>query len=189
MSLANYQKYEKYVDSGVPWIGDIPEGWEIRKLWTLGRFASSGIDKKINPIEPMVYMVNYTDVYGNKNKEISANVDLMQVSCPKDKIDEKSVLEGDLIFTPSSETEDDIGVSALIKNDLSNTVYSYHVVRFRSDQIDFLFKKYICNNIFSLNQFSRACNGTTRKTLSKDDFRQIKVVIPPLKTNHALLIF
>lgn len=32
MSLANYQKYEKYVDSGAPWVGDIPEGWEIRKL-------------------------------------------------------------------------------------------------------------------------------------------------------------
>jgi len=27
MSLANYQKYEKYVDSGAPWVGDIPEGW------------------------------------------------------------------------------------------------------------------------------------------------------------------
>lgn len=32
MSLANYQKYEKYIDSGVDWIGDIPEGWEVRKL-------------------------------------------------------------------------------------------------------------------------------------------------------------
>ncbi len=32
MSLANYQKYEKYVDSGVDWIGDIPEGWEVKRL-------------------------------------------------------------------------------------------------------------------------------------------------------------
>ena len=27
-----YKKYPKYKDSGVEWIGDIPEGWEIKKL-------------------------------------------------------------------------------------------------------------------------------------------------------------
>ena len=27
-----YKKYPKYKDSGVEWIGDIPEGWEVIKL-------------------------------------------------------------------------------------------------------------------------------------------------------------
>lgn len=26
------RKYEKYKDSGVEWIGEIPEGWEIKKI-------------------------------------------------------------------------------------------------------------------------------------------------------------
>lgn len=25
-------RYEKYKDSGVEWIGEIPEGWEMKKL-------------------------------------------------------------------------------------------------------------------------------------------------------------
>jgi type I restriction enzyme, S subunit len=26
------ERYEKYKDSGVEWIGEIPEGWEIKKI-------------------------------------------------------------------------------------------------------------------------------------------------------------
>jgi len=184
-----YKTYEKYKDSGVPSLGKVPENWEVKKLWTLGDFSSSGIDKKINPRESLVKMVNYTDIYGNKNNTIDRSLDLMEVSCPKDKIISKSVLKGDLIFTPSSETKDEIGLSALIIEDLENTVYSYHVVRFRSESIEFYFKKYICNNDFVLQQFSRRCNGTTRKVLSKDDFRQVKVVIPPIAEQRKIAEF
>lgn len=31
-----YQPYEKYKDSGVPWLGAIPEGWDVRRLKDLG---------------------------------------------------------------------------------------------------------------------------------------------------------
>jgi type I restriction enzyme S subunit len=31
------ERYEKYKDSGVEWIGEIPEEWEIRRLKYLGR--------------------------------------------------------------------------------------------------------------------------------------------------------
>ena len=27
-----YKRYPKYKDSGVEWIGEIPEGWEVKKL-------------------------------------------------------------------------------------------------------------------------------------------------------------
>jgi len=26
------ERYERYKDSGVEWIGEIPEGWEVKKL-------------------------------------------------------------------------------------------------------------------------------------------------------------
>jgi len=27
-----YQRYSKYKDSGMPWLGDVPEHWEVRRL-------------------------------------------------------------------------------------------------------------------------------------------------------------
>ena len=37
----------KMKDSGIEWIGEIPEDWEVLKLGKLGEFSASGIDKKI----------------------------------------------------------------------------------------------------------------------------------------------
>ncbi len=173
--------YPKYKDSGVQWIGKIPEGWEVRRFSSFGFFFSSGIDKKIEPGEPLVRMVNYTDIYGNDSLYIDSKKDLMIVSCPRGKINYCCLKTGDIVFTPSSETEIDIGLSAVILEDLKNTVFSYHVIRFRPHiDIDLQYKKYIGNNYFVLSQFSEVCKGTTRQILTHDDFRNIVAILPKI---------
>lgn len=39
--------YEKYKDSGVPWIGEIPEGWEVRKLKYFAKIKNGQDYKKV----------------------------------------------------------------------------------------------------------------------------------------------
>lgn len=184
------KKYPAYKDSGIEWIGEIPEDWEVNRLQTIGVFSASGIDKKISPDEPLVSMVNYMDIYGNPSKEISRNRPLMQVSCATDKIISCNLKKGDLVFTPSSETKEDIGLSALINEDLENTVFSYHTLRLRFEkEIYHRYKKYLCNNHFVLNQFSRQSKGTTRQILVRDDFRNIRVITPTLPEQQAIADF
>ena len=173
-------------DSGIEWIGKIPEDWEIMKMRYLGNFSSSGIDKKINPEEPLVKIINYTDVYGNL-KMLLNNKDYMTVSAPQDKINKNLVEEGDLIFTPSSETIEDIGVSALINEKLENTSFSYHVLRFQFyKNINKQYKKYLCNNNYVQNYFSSRAVGSIRKTLNRDDFKELNVLIPPLEEQELI---
>ncbi len=38
--------YPEYKDSGVPWLGKVPAGWEIRKFKYLARFSSGGTPSK-----------------------------------------------------------------------------------------------------------------------------------------------
>ncbi len=194
----NYKKYPKYKPSGIEWIDDastssargIPEHWEVIKLRNLGIFSSSGIDKKINPGEPLVRIINYTDVYGNTSLILSSKREYMEVSCPSEKIKEHLVKKGDLIFTPSSETIEDIGLSALVDEDLENTAYSYHVLRFRfTRDVNHSFKKYLCNNLFVLNQFSSNAKGTTRQILNRDVFNTTIVILPPLSEQTAIANF
>ena len=59
------KRYENYKDSGVEWLGEIPEHWEVQRLRTLGVFSASGIDKYINKNETIVKIINFTDVYSN----------------------------------------------------------------------------------------------------------------------------
>lgn len=175
------EKYDKYKDSGVEWIGEIPKHWEVKKLGILGSFSSSGIDKKINKNEPEVKIINFTNVYGNKSFALDSSINYMIVTTSKSKIDTHSVSKGDLIFTPSSETREDIGLSALVVEDLENTAFSYHVLRFQF-KVDFdnAYKKYLCNNHHVLNYFSQHAQGTTRQTLGRNDFKSALVVVPSL---------
>lgn len=173
-------------DSGIEWVGDVPADWEVRKMKTLGVFSSSGIDKTLNPDEPIVRIINYTDVYGN-GTYILTEKKYMVVSAPAQKIKENLVEKGDLIFTPSSETIEDIGLSALVDVDLENTAFSYHVLRFVfNEKFDHRYKKYLCNNHFVLNWFSSHAKGTIRQTLSRDIFKSCLVFVPPLSEQSAI---
>lgn len=177
-------------DSGVPWIGRIPEHWETRRLGSLGHFSASGIDKNTVAGEPLVKMVNYVDIYKNTTGELHASRNYQVVSCPQWKKEIHGVKRGDLLFTPSSETPDEIGLSAVCMHDLADTVYSYHVIRFRPIlSMDLRFKKYWCNNRSVLDQFSSRCKGTTRHILTRNDFRSIWVSVPPLPEQTAIGYF
>jgi type I restriction enzyme S subunit len=114
----------------------------------------------------------------------------MTVSCPTWKISESNLIKGDLVFTPSSETTEDIGLSALVNENLENTVFSYHVIRFRFlKSFNHKFKKYWCNNTFIWQQFSSFAKGTTRQILDRNDFKNTQVVIPPVDEQKKIADF
>lgn len=185
-----FQQYEKYKDSGVDWIGEIPEGWEVRRLASLGRFTASGIDKLSFPNESKVKIINYTDIYRNLNREINSDMSFMEVTTPELNRKKNLVKKGDLIFLPSSETFEDLGLSALIKEDLENVSFSYHVLRFQFDVlVNNSFKKYFTNNFKILNSFSSRGTGSIRKTLNRNDFRNTFVILPPLSEQTAIAQF
>lgn len=156
------KKYSSYKDSGVEWIGEIPEHWECIRLGMLGTFSSSGIDKKIKEDEESVRMVNYTDlVQSRKYYPIqTGEKDYMKVTTPKSKLEEHRLKKGDMVFIPSSETHEDLGYSSLIDFDEEDIVYSYHILRYKTSRpIYHYFKKYLVNHHSVLNQFSSEGKG------------------------------
>ena len=116
-------------DSGIDWIGKIPEGWKVKRVKDIVNLRGGGIDKKIIEGEKIVNLVNFTDVF--KLKKLDNNLDYMQVSCREDKISNVSLIKNDLLITPSSETAKEIGIVNIVLEDLINSVYSYHILRMR----------------------------------------------------------
>ncbi len=186
--------YPKYKESGVECLpagkaglGKIPEGWKILPIKALGTFEASGIDKKSKRGEPEVKMVNYTDVYGNKARELWNDNKYMQVTTSKEKAKKYLLNKGDILFTPSSETIDEIGESSVVMENLENTVFSYHLIRLTvKKNINLNFKKYLFKNNFVLSQFSSRARGTTRKTLNRKDFKNALVLLPPLDIQQQI---
>ena len=180
--MSKLEKYPKYKDSGIEWLGEIPEEWEITRLANIGNFSASGIDKHIKKNEPKVKIVNFTDIYSNTNSILNSSIKYMVVSTPKENKMKNLLQKGDLVFLPSSETYEDLGLSALVDEELDNTSFSYHVIRFQFQyDVEHSFRKYLTNNHSVLSHFIREGKGTTRKIIGRNVFRNAIVLLPPKK--------
>lgn len=186
------ERYDSYKDSGVEWIGEIPSHWECVRLGMLGRFSSSGIDKKSKDGEEQVKMVNYTDIIsrGTYNPVQNEGQAFMQVTTPKSKLEEHRLNRGDLVMIPSSETHEDLGYSSLIDFQSTNTVFSYHILRLQFNRnVAHYFKKYLTNHHAVLNQFSSEGKGTTRQIIGRYVVNGARVVLPSLHEQEQIVEF
>lgn len=153
--------------------------WEEVRLGRIGEISSAGVDKKIVSDEPMVNLLNYMDVY-KKNFIYKKDI-FWPVSSPISKLKKCNVLAGDIFFTPSSETRDDIANSAVIMEDIPNCVYSYHIVRFRANKEKLfpIFGCYVLKTPQFYKQAYSLCEGSgQRYVISQDGFRNMKITVP-----------
>ena len=168
------------------------KSYQETALGKIGKFQTSSIDKLIKENEKIVNLYNYMDVYKHKILMTQDLSKLSKTSAKDNQITINNLKRGDILFTPSSETPEDIGHSICIQEDLPNTVYSYHLLRYRPNIImDPLFSNYYFNNSKIRKQIIRYATGATRYTISLDSFLKIKVNIPDLITQkkYGLLLY
>lgn len=169
-----------------------PTTFRTFRLKSLGNITSAGVDKKVNEDDQAILMLNYLDIYKSKTFSIESNEGFMEVTATQTQIENKDVKRGDVFFTPSSETIEDIGVSAVILNDLPNTVYSYHIVRFRPYHQNLLvaeFCKYLFNNESVQLYMSSNAKGTTRKILNIKVFENLTIALPTLAEQEEIVAY
>ncbi|MFW8602434.1 restriction endonuclease subunit S [Desulfobacterota bacterium M19] len=169
--------YEKYKDSGVEWIGEIPEGWEVQKLKYIADANPSNIDKKSKDNEDNVLLCNYVDVY--KNEFISSELNFMKATASSDQITKFILEKGDVIITKDSETPDDIAAPALVAESFDNVVCGYHLTHIKPKNIngDFLFRYFQSKYLNSY--FEVSANGVTRYGLSVAKINSALILNPP----------
>lgn len=154
--------------------------WEQCKLVDLGFFKSNGVDKLSKPNEIPVNLLNYMDVYNRREVTNKNAHELMQVTAKPSQLFENNVQKNDVFFTPTSETPEDIGRVYVIEETLNNTVYSYHLMRFRPNQGTYYpnFPNYSLMTENVRKQFFLAAKGVQRYVICKADFESIKDSIP-----------
>jgi len=160
--------------------------WEVKTLGEIGSISGSGVDKKSRSDEVPVRLVNYLDVY---HKDFIYSDDLNHwVTAPQHQARRCAVKKGDVFFTPTSETRDDIGLSAVAMEDIPDACYSYHVARLRlTEDWDLRFRTYAFKTKSFLDQAETLCDGNgTRYVISQGKFRGMIVKIPPITEQTAI---
>ncbi|WP_201340811.1 restriction endonuclease subunit S [Abyssogena phaseoliformis symbiont] len=159
---------------------EFSDDWKLVKLGDIGKFKTNSVNKKIVKGEKLIKLVNYMNVYKHENINNLSVENLMTVSANKIQLNSSNLRKNDMLFTPSCETPDDIGRSIVIFEDLENTLYSYHLMRFGLKlKLNIIYSHYFCNTYYILKQISRVATGSTRFTISINDFSQVLVKLPP----------
>lgn len=168
------------------WASDLPAHWGAKPLRAVADYTVSNVDKVPADNEAPVRLCNYTDVYNNEF--ITLDLDFMRATATKVEIEKFGLKVDDVIITKDSESWDDIGVPALVKETAGDLLCGYHlaVLRPRKQALDgsFLFR---CLQAKPVRvQLELAANGVTRFGIPKADIGAMILPIPPLSQQHAI---
>ena len=129
-------------------------------------------------------------------KNIFANlaVDLQNLGTVKANDNEKQhfIKHGDILFTGSSETQAEAGISSVVTEHPIEKIYlnSFSFgLRFDDDDVELMpeFTKFLFRGDLMRTQIARTASGVTRFNISKERFKKIQVPIPPLDVQAEIV--
>ncbi len=174
----------KMKNSGIAYIGEFPEHWEILKLRFLGT-CQNGISIGGEQFGYGFPFVSYSDVY--KNLSLPKNISGLVNSSKLDKII-YSVKEGDVFFTRTSETIEEIALASTSIQTIEDAVFAGFLIRFRPKK-NALFKGYsrfYFRAIIHRAYFVKEVDLVTRASLSQELLKGLPVLLPPLEEQEII---
>lgn len=176
---------EEMQDSGIEWIGAIPQGWKVERLKKVSTIKSSNVDKKDYPDQIPVRLCNYVDVY--YNDVIDSSIKFMKSTASDLEYKKFHLSAGDVVLTKDSETPDDIAVPAYVAENIDDLVCGYHLAVMQANhKLDgkFLFRAIQSTGI--KEQFYRLATGITRFGLKIHELESVLIPLPPLLEQRAI---
>ncbi len=172
--------------SGVDWLGDVPAHWEVRRLRNIAEMRVSNVDKHTREDEIPVRLCNYVDVY--KNDRITSTMPFMHATASPDEIGRFRLNRGDVLVTKDSETWDDIGVPSLVAESADDLICGYHLALLRPSREmlgAYLFRALESKPV--AYQFHVKANGVTRYGLTHLGIQSVRIPLPPLAEQAAIV--
>lgn len=174
-------------DSGIPWIGKIPEGWKTIKLKYLIKYIESGVSVNAghNAAKENEYGVLKTSCVSKFNFDINENksVDFSEMGrtrCP--------VLKNTIIVSRMN-TPELVGACGYVEKNYPNIFLPDRLwqVHFKNNtNIKYIWYYLICKNI--RNYYASLSTGTSSsmQNISQEQFEQVIIVLPDTTTQNKI---
>ncbi len=187
--ITNLKPYPEMNASGVRWLGDVPQHWEVKRLRDVAGMRVSNIDKHSREDEEPVRLCNYVDVY--KHDRITPGMPFMKATAAGADVERFRLRVDDVLITKDSETWTDIGVPALVEYVADDLVSGYHLALLRPirDRLQGSFLFRVLQSPPGAYQFHVEAKGVTRYGLSHGAIKSAFLPVPPLPEQTAIVRF
>lgn len=171
------QQYEKYKDSGIDWIGEIPEAWRI--LPGLSFIYENKVKNK-GMIRNTVLSLSYGKIRVKAESELTGLV-------PESFETYQLVNVGDLIFRPTDLQNDMVSLRSSISEFEGIITSAYLNLRFK-ENADPKFFHYFFRSIDN-NKIIYGLGSGLRQNISYIDFRRFNFPFPPIEEQQTIATF
>jgi len=177
--------HAKMKDSGVEWIREVPEHWAMRKLGTLGAFFKGRGVAKTDITDTGVPAIIYGDIYMRYGVEAKS---LTRYTSAQAAANAQEIQSGDLLFTASGETVEDIGKTTLYSGDVPGYAGGDLIILRQVEAVG-LFLSYVLNSALGAHQRSAFGRGDIIVHISTSKLKQIVAPLPPGPEQQAIAAF
>lgn len=174
-------------DSGIEFVGNVPEHWSILQLRYVG-YCQNGISKGGEFFGSGLPFVNYSDVY--KNYELP-KIGSGLIESTGSERDIYSVQKGDIFFTRTSETIEEVGLTSVCMNTMENATFAGFLIRVRPKQgvIEPKFSKYYFRSEHHRRFIVKEMNLVTRASLGQELLKRLPVLLPPINEQKSIAAY
>ena len=174
-------------DSGVDWIGCIPYKWQIARVRNIGS-TQNGISKGGEFFGEGYPFVSYGDVY--KNYQLPAQVSGLIQSTDEER-ERYSVVKGDIFFTRTSETIEEVGFSSVCLQTIPDATFAGFLIRLRpfNDWMNSEYAKYYFRGDHIRRYLVKEMNLVTRASLGQDLLKSMTILLPPKTEQHEIAVY
>jgi type I restriction enzyme S subunit len=172
-------------DSGIEWIGEVPEHWVIRKLKYTARIQS-GIPKgkdlsnKETISVPMLRVANVQDGYLNLD-------DIHQIEIEPSELERYSLQYGDVLMNEGGDN-DKLGRGAVWREQISPCIHQNHVFAIRTHSIEPEWLELLTQSSYAKFHFYYSSKQSTNlASISSTNIKLTPLLIPPVEERTAII--
>ena len=180
-----YKRYGKYKDSGIEWIGDVPEHWSVNKLGYLLEKNDGGVWGD-DPKENGLIVLRSTEITLDGRWNINEPA---KRSLSNKEFNNALLKKGDLLLTKSSGSEQHIGKTAIADDSVADLrcAFSNFMQRLRTKRMispNYLY--YFLNNNGREQLLYLSTTTTGLKNLSGSIINNLKIQVPTINEQHII---
>ena len=186
------KKYESYKSTKIEFLDAIPEHWEEKRLRFLGYLYGGLTGKSAKDFnqpdnDDNKYFIPFTNIAGN----LKINPDQLQHVVIEEDEKQNEVKVGDLFFLMSSEDYDDVGRSAVLTEELTETYLNSFCkgLRLTSSQIYPEYLNYHLHSKQLRHNLLIEANGFTRINLKVGKVQDLYVAFPNKPEQTAIAAY
>lgn len=183
--MSHYKPYPVYKDSGVEWLGRVPEHWQTKRLKHIANVQTGVAKGKDNQGKDTI-VVPYLRVANVQDGYLSLD-DVATIEIPREDLVRYSLQPGDVLMNEGGDF-DKLGRGSVWQGEIEPCIHQNHVFAVRPTAVPSAWLNAFTGSLAAQFYFmGRAKQSTNLASISSSNIMELPVAMPPAAEVDLLL--